>query len=145
MKRIYWIVSLISILLIVKVFISYHNSLAIDENVRIQKEAEKIKVNTLDIIRTLHLLDLGIRGYAIVRNEQIAAAYDTAWIRKEIVFSNLERSLLKQKFEMDHFNTLRDSVNSYFNLARTMMEYLKAGDRKNFENIFKKIQVIKYG
>ncbi len=136
-KRIYWIVSLISILLIVKVFIAYNNSLVIDENVRIQKEAEKIKVNTLDIIRTLHLLDLGIRGYAIVRNEQIGAAYDSALIRKEVVLKSLERSLLKQKFEMGHFNTLQDSVNSYFNVAKTMMEYLKAGDRKNFEIIFK--------
>lgn len=136
-RGIYWIVILISSLLIVKVFISYKNSLVIDENVRIQKEAERIKVNTLDIIRTLHLLDLGIRGYAIIPDDQIGDPYDSAWIRKEFVFRNLEESLLAQQFEMSHFYVIRDSVNSYFAVAKTMMDYLKAGEHKNFEDIFK--------
>ena len=136
-RGIYWIVILISSLLIVKVFISYKNSLVIDENVRIQKEAERIKVNTLDIIRTLHSLDLGIRGYAIIPDDQIRDPYDSAWIRKEFVFRNLEESLLAQQFEMSHFYVIRDSVNSYFAVAKTMMDYLKAGERKNFEDIFK--------
>ena len=136
-RGIYWIVILISSLLIVKVFISYKNSLVIDENVRIQKEAERIKVNTLDIIRTLHSLDLGIRGYAIIPDDQIRDPYDSAWIRKEFVFRDLEKSLLAQQFEMSHFYLIRDSVNSYFAVAKTMMDYLKAGERENFEDIFK--------
>ncbi len=136
-RGIYWIVVLISALLIAKVFISYRNSHVIDKNVRIQKEAERIKVNTLDIIRTLHLLDLGVRGYAIYPDDQIGGSYDSAWIRKEIVLRDLEASLKAQNFEMSHFYRMRDSVNSYFAIARKMMDYLKAGDRSSFERIFK--------
>jgi signal transduction histidine kinase len=125
------------LLLIIKVCISYKNSLFIDENVKIQKEAEKIKVNTLDIIRNLHLLDLGIRGYAIVKSDQIKASYDTAWIRKEVVLNNLEKALVHQQFEMSHFYKMRDSVNAYFRLTEKMMNDLVAGDRLSFENTFK--------
>ncbi len=137
-RGIYWIVILISALLIAKVFISYENSIVIDENVRIQKQAERIKVNTLDIIRTLHSLDLGIRGYAIIPDDKLSDPYDSAWIRKESVFKNLEAALLAQEFDMSKFYKIRDSVNSYFEIARKMMDYLKVGDRVNFENIFKK-------
>lgn len=136
-RGIYWIVILISLLLIAKVFISYRNSLVIDENVRIQKEAERIKVNTLDIIRTLHSLDLGIRGYAIIPDDKIGDPYDSAWIRKDFVFRNLERSLRAQQFDMSQLYKIRDSVNLYFEHARKMMDFLKTGDRENFENIFK--------
>ena len=137
-RGIYWIVILISALLIAKVFISYENSIVIDENVRIQKQAERIKVNTLDIIRTLHSLDLGIRGYAIIPDDKLSDPYDSAWIRKESVFKNLEAALLAQEFDMSKFYKIRDSVNSYFEIARKMMDYLKVGDQVNFENIFKK-------
>ncbi len=122
----------------VELFLTYRNSVVIADNVMIQKEAERIKVNTIDLIRTLHSLDLGIRGYAIIQDEKLGSPYDAAWIQKDQVFGNLEKSLLSQQFEMSYFYKLRDSVNSYFEVGRTMMNYLKAGDRKNFEQLFKK-------
>ncbi len=136
-KRIYWIVILISVLLIIKVFLSVINSNIIEKNVKIQKEAEQIKVNTLDIIRVLHLMDLGVRGYALVPDDQIKSSYDSALVQKERVFSSLERSLISQQFEMKYFYEIRNSTESYMELCSSMMKYLKASDRKSFENIFK--------
>lgn len=136
-KRIYWIVILISVLLIIKVFLSFINSNIIEKNVKIQKEAEQIKVNTLDIIRVLHLMDLGVRGYALVPDDQIKGSYDSALNQKERVFSSLELSLNAQQFEMKYFYEIRNSTESYMELCSSMMKYLKAGDRKSFENIFK--------
>jgi signal transduction histidine kinase len=137
-----WIVvMIITLLLIVQLLFSYRNSQVIEENIIIRHQAEQIKVNTLDIIRTLHLLDIGIRGYALVPNPQLADPVDSAHVKIKTILQVLDRELQAQHFDMIAFQQMRDSVNKYFEIADVMFEDL----RQNRRNEFLKLLDADYG
>lgn len=128
-----WVaVAVVTLLLVVQLVFSYRNSAVIEENIRLRRQAEQIKVNTLDIIRTLHQLDIGIRGYALVPNPQLANPFDSAHIRIKSVFTVLDRELTQQGFDMKNFWQVHDSVDTYFKIADTMFALLKQNKRDEF-------------
>jgi signal transduction histidine kinase len=128
----WFVVAVITLLLVVQLIFSYRNSAIIEENLAIRRQAQQVKVNTLDIIRTLHQLDIGLRGYALVPNERLADPFDSANIRIKKVFTILERELSAQRFNMTLLQELQDSVNSYFSIADIMFKNLKENKREEF-------------
>lgn len=129
---IWTVVVIIALLLGLQLIYSYRNSKIIDENIRLRRQAELVKVNTLDIIRTLHQLDIGIRGYALVPTAQLAEPFDLAHVGKEKILSELESALTEQQFNMTEFNRMRDSIESYFKIANVMFADLKEGKKEEF-------------
>ncbi len=136
-RGVYLVVIIISALLISKLLISYQNSRIIDDNVRIQHDAELAKINTLDIIRNAHLLDMGLRGYAIYPDPGIRGSYDSAWTRNDNIFKNLELALHEQHYDMSEVKEMREMVDDYFDVAKEMMSYLESGQREKFDSLFK--------
>jgi signal transduction histidine kinase len=133
-----WAVVFIIAGLLATLFIfSYRNSRFIDENLKARHQAQVVKLNTLDIIRSLHLMDLGLRGYALVSSDQIGSAYDSGRYRLGVILPALEKSLIAQNFNMPEFYQMKDSVDSYLNVAQTMFADLKQGKREEFLNLLK--------
>jgi signal transduction histidine kinase len=126
------VVGAITLLLIVQLIFSYRNSAIIEENIALRRQAQQVKVNTLDIIRTLHQLDIGIRGYALVPNQQLADPFDSAHIRIKLVFATLEKELKSQNFNMTILQEMQDSVNAYFKIADIMFQDLRTDKREEF-------------
>lgn len=113
-KSFIWVaVLIISALLGLQFLFSYINSQSIDENLMARQVARNVKLNTLDIIRALHLLDLGIRSFALVPSSQIASVYDSALSQIKVLLPTLEQALKGQQFNMTEFYEMRDSVNAY--------------------------------
>src|SRR5688572_28151129 len=92
------VVSLISFLLLGDIYLTYQNALIIGHNKKIEERAESIKVNMIHILRDMNLMDLGLRGYALVDNPQIEAAMDSASLYTSRAFNELERSLTEQRY-----------------------------------------------
>ncbi|WPP51209.1 sensor histidine kinase [Catalinimonas niigatensis] len=132
----YSLVLIISILLLFHFFLTSRNTNIIDKNTEIKKEAEIIKVKTGDIIRALHLMDLGIRGYALLPNQANLGAYDSAIYYLESTFVYLEDALAPQQFPMEDFYSFKDSVYAYVNLGELMLEHLQQGNREQFMEIY---------
>lgn len=131
-----WIVVvLVGFLLLSNIYLVYRNNLVITFNKQQQEEAEKIKVNTVDVIRSLHLLDLAVRSYAFVNSEHFRLATDTAINSNRLAFSQLEAPLKSQNFPMADFYQLRDSVNAYIDLTGSMLELVRKRQIKEFVNI----------
>lgn len=129
----YAVVALISMLLVINVVLIYRNNLTIERNRQIQQAAERVKVNTLDIIRDLHLLDLGVRGYALVNNPALLSSVDTARLSRGRIFERLDTTLRAQNYpDIDRFYQLRDSVESYFTLVEHMVELIMTGKQNQF-------------
>ena len=126
------IVILIGFLLLGNIFLIYQNTLELEKNRKLKIEAEQIKVATLEVIRTIHLLDLGIRGVALVNSEQIGSAIDTARVWRVRNFNYLEKTLSTQNFPMKNFYQFRDTVKSYYELAGYMESLI---DNKLFEKM----------
>jgi signal transduction histidine kinase len=116
----------------------YRNNLVIAFNKQQQEDAEKIKVNTVDVIRSLHLLDLSVRSYAFVKNEHYMRATGSAINRNSVAFLQLEAPLKSQNFPMPDFYHLRDSVNAYIELTRDMLALVNKGNIAEFVNILDK-------
>jgi K+-sensing histidine kinase KdpD len=128
----WFVVAVITLLLVVQLIFSYRNSTIIEENLAIRRQAQQVKVNTLDIVRTLHQLDIGLRGYALIPNDRLAGPFDSAHIRIKKVFTILERELSAQHFNMALLQELQDSVNSYFAITDIMFKNLKENKREEF-------------
>ncbi|MBL7859431.1 MAG: hypothetical protein JNM57_17190 [Cyclobacteriaceae bacterium] len=132
-QLLYVVVTLIGLLLVANIFLIYKNNQVIERNKQLQEEAERVKVNTLDIIRNLHLLDLGIRGYALVKNSKfIIEPIDTVSANKEKIFSDLKAALTDQGYPMEPVTVMKDSVDAYFKFIVYLKQLVDANQEEKF-------------
>ncbi len=130
------IVGAIAILLLVNIVLIYQNSLLIEGNRKIQNDAEQAKINSLDIIRNIHLLDIGLRGYALVKNPAFLSTIDTAKSNRDLIFNRVRTALHNQHYpNMKAFDEVEDSVSGYFTLVDSMLQLIKAGKDNEFNSL----------
>jgi signal transduction histidine kinase len=110
-------VLLIALLLLGNAYLLYINSKVIEYNKSLQEEAERVKVNTLDIIRTVHQLDMGLRGYALIFAKRQEDVIVDATNNNTRIFLILEKALQRQQYPMQDFYNVRDSINTYFSFV----------------------------
>lgn len=113
---IYTVVGIISLLLLADILVTYWNNQIISDNRALQHEAETIKLFTEQIGKsTIHGIDIGLRGYALVRNNQFFSPVDSAFLRKDSILTNIETRLISQGYKgLPEFYALKDSLNNYF-------------------------------
>ena len=128
-RNLYPVVTLTTVLLLVSIYLAYQNSQSIQESRKIAEEAEQVAVNTNDIIRYLHLADIGLRGHALVReNPQIRGASQTAKVEIRKTLDELDQSLSQQEFpHMDEYNDFKKSVEAYFSFVDSMFTVIDEG------------------
>ena len=132
-QLLYVVVALIGLLLVANILLIFKNSQVIEHNKKLQEEAAQIKVNTLDVIRNLHLLDLGLRGYALVKNSKlIIEPVDSVSANKELIFHNLETALSSQGYPLQPLKEIRDSVNAYFAFVLYMKDLVDTHQQTKF-------------
>jgi signal transduction histidine kinase len=127
------VVVLISLLLVTSIVLTHYNNTIIQRNKRLQQEAEWIKLYTEQIGKsTIHGIDIGLRGYAIMGNAQFFTPVDSAILRKDSILHNIESRLQKQNYDLREFHTLRDSLNSYVAFALHLRDLLASNKRDEF-------------
>src|SRR5688572_9449704 len=128
----YGIVFVIALLLLGDIYLIYKNNLIITSNKNLQEQAEKIKVGTSEVMRSIHLLDLAVRSYAFVPNEHFDSAIQTALRDKNSSLLQLETQLRSQDYHMDKFYRIRDSIESYVNTNITIMDLIKRKQQQDY-------------
>lgn len=128
----YAIVLVIALLLLGDIFLIYQNNRIITVNKAQQEQAEKVKVLTSEVIRSIHLLDLAVRSYALVTNPHFDSAIQTALRDNHLALSQLEPQLKSQQYDMPKFYRLRDSIQSYIMTSHIMIDHIKKGDQQAF-------------
>lgn len=134
----YAVVFLISLFLLGNIYLIYQNNRAITFNKSEQEKAEKIKINTSEIIQSLHLLDLAVRSYAFVKNDHFKRAIVLAVKNKNTALTKLEKPLKSQKYPMQKFYNLRDSIDAYLAYTKLMIGYIEKNDQSSFIKILEK-------
>lgn len=124
-------------LLLLNILLIYRNSRVIEYNKQLQEEAEKTKVNTLDIIRTVHQIDMGLRAYALVALPSQLKVVTDGYPRLDTIFVNLRRSLEKQSFPLQSLQTMQDSTYLYLKTINTMVDLLESRDVEGFKAILR--------
>ncbi len=132
---VYFIAGLISLLLFVNILLIRSNNEKVEYNKKMGENAEKIKVNTLDIIRSIHQFDMGLRGYALIGSAKQHQAFTEGLIQKDEIFESLSASLQEQQFDMSAFQQMVDSINIYAAITIQMEQLLKEKKLKEFNVI----------
>lgn len=129
-------VIIITALLVLNIIAALYNNSIIEENRRLQKQAEEVKVTISQFaIVIIHNLDLGVRGYALYKKDKYLYPMKFALRDKDSILHIVERSLLMQKYSITEFYQLRDSINAYANLCINMFELFKANKIDEFNRI----------
>lgn len=132
-RILYAVVSVISILLAINAFLIYENSLSIERNQQLLENAEQAKLNSLDVIRNIHLMDLALRGYALTGQEPQLAATDSAKLSHPKIFRKLRSALQAQNFDrLAELDSLEDRVSEYFQLTDRMLQLINENRQDEF-------------
>jgi len=127
----------ISGLLLINVFLIFRNSQVIERNKQLQEQAERVKVNTREIVRRIHQVDMGVRGYALVKaNNQLGAAL-SGIDAMDSVFSDLTRSLSEQGFPLASLQNLIDSTTLYFDQLRAQIAMVDNDEMEKFNALLR--------
>lgn len=133
-RNLYPIAGVTTLLLMASIYLSYRNSQTIQSSRQMHDEARQVAVNTNNIIRYLHLADIGLRGYALVKlNPQIRNASDTAKLEIKETFQILDQSLSAQAFpEMQLYIDFKNAVGDYLAFVDSMFVLIDSGKVDEF-------------
>lgn len=136
-RVIYSTIAAIIILLALNITLLIHHTTVMEEQRVLRQEAESVKVATVEVLRNTHILDLGLRGYALYPVGQMIVPFDSAIRRKQRYLQSLEATLRHQHFPMSSFDTYKASVERYFEVALTLRQYIEQGDTASFMALFR--------
>jgi CHASE3 domain sensor protein len=126
-------IAFITTLLIANFYVTKRNNQIIEENRRLQHQAEQVKVTVSQFaIIIIHNLDLGLRSFALFKNEKYLYPLYVANRDKDSIIQIVEHALIDQKYPLAEFYQLRDSINSYVALNNKLLTLFQAGNLEEF-------------
>src|SRR5687767_7921282 len=134
---IYLTVAVIGILLAGDILFTYYNNSIIERNRELQEEVETVRRYYDAVGKSLiHSLDIGLRGFAIVRNPQFSAPMDNARLWKDSILSNLEKPLEKLNYDFTTYAVFKDSLDAYEDYCFRLKQLLQEEKQQEFLSIF---------
>jgi signal transduction histidine kinase len=135
---IYFVVLLIGALLLTDILLTRHNNSIIRQNKDLQIQAELVKRYHDQIGKIIiHSLDIGLRGYTIVREPRFSEPMENARQQLDSIFSNAEEPLKKLNYDLTAFKILRDSVEAYVEYCFYLKKLLDDHQPEKFMEIFR--------
>ncbi len=126
-------VIVITILLGGNIFLTYKNSVSIDRNTAMQTRSERIKIAVSHMaIDIIHNLDLGIRSYALFTDERYLYPYYKALTSRDSIINYAETLLREERFPLDEFHLLCDSIEAYVTLNKKLKALIDEGNQSEF-------------
>ncbi|MBA4054854.1 MAG: hypothetical protein C0490_09095, partial [Marivirga sp.] len=123
----------ITSLLILNVVATHYNNTIIEKNRQLQRQAEEIKVTVSQFaIVIIHNLDLGLRGYALFKDDKYLFPMKFALEDKDSILHVVEASLASQNYPLEEFYRLRDSINAYVVLTYELKELFDKNELDEF-------------
>jgi signal transduction histidine kinase len=133
----YFVIILIGGLLLADIFITHYNNVTLKQSRQTRSEIARVRTYYDQIGKVIiHSLDIGLRGYALVREERFAKPMDNAFLWRDSIYHNLETSLTNLKYTSPRYDTFKDSVNAYIDYSFDMKGMLTRGDTASFRRAF---------
>ena len=132
------IVCLISILLVTNVVLTYYNNRIIKRNHDVQSQVDLVKMYYDQIGKSIiHSLDIGLRGYYIVRTPAFVAPMDNAIDVKDSVLQAVEVPLKELQYKDSVYRIFRDSLDAYTNYSFMLKDLLIENKDDEFRRLFR--------
>ncbi len=134
---VFLIVGLISILLVANVVLTYHNNAVIKRTRHIQSRVEHVRIFYDQIGKSvIHSLDIGLRGFFIVRTPELVAPMDNAIELMDSIFENVELPLRQLNYDPTKYLIFKDSLNAYTSYTFMLKDLLIENKDAEFIKIF---------
>lgn len=123
-------------LMVLGLILTFHNNKAIENSIQLKAQAEDIKLTSEEILKeTLHGLDLGVRGYAITKEDQLLIPFKNATINNEKIFGHLKEELGKQGYPIDDLTPLYKRSEEYIQFCAKMNSVAKMDSMDQFKEM----------
>ena len=133
----YLVVILIGGLLLADIFLTRYNNDTLKESRQTRGDIAKVRMYYDQVGKVIiHSLDIGLRGYAIVREERFAFPMDNAYLWRDSIYQNLEATLNKLHYQSPVYLALKDSVDAYTNYCFRLKAMLTRNDTATFRKEF---------
>jgi CHASE3 domain sensor protein/putative methionine-R-sulfoxide reductase with GAF domain len=122
-------------LLIFNTGLIFYNRFVMIENNTLQKQTEEVRRNWTNIFeRDLRLIDLGLRGYALTRNQQLLDPYHSGFSNLKQTIKHIDSLLVVQKLDTLHtkFSPFSIKLNDYLVHSEKMRAFAEKDSLKQF-------------
>lgn len=119
-----WIVLAIGTILIASMLMAIRNKAIIEKNSALQQQSEQVKELTKEILsETMHGLDIGLRGFSLVKEESMLVPYKKAIEKNGPIFKELEMLLAQQQYpDLAELQAVKTEVDAYIAFCNQMIE-----------------------
>ena len=133
------VIIVIGIFFLITTTFAVRNYGIIQLNHALQIQSDLVKQRTQEILsRTMHGLDLGVRGFGLTRDEKLLIPYKEAIQTNAVTFYQLD-SLLKLQAYHDRatIDNVRAEVQRYIAFCNKMIQAVREGDTVSFTGMLK--------
>lgn len=132
-------VVVIAVALVLNMLLTIRNNWTIQRTTELLQESESVKILTEQILTsTMHGLDLGVRGFALTKDDGMLNPYNGAIRLNSAIFRDLEKVLTKHGYEnMNGFHDLEEEVESYFKFSAQMLDNARMNNMDDFNTMLK--------
>ena len=129
----------IALALVSNMLLTVRNNITIERTTELLQESESVKILTEQILTsTMHGLDLGVRGFALTRDDGMLNPYNGAIRQNSGIFRDLEKILNKQEYaNMKGLHDLEKEVDTYFKFSAQMLDNARMNDMESFNAMLK--------
>jgi len=134
-----WIILVIGVSLVASMSLAIRNNYVIEENHALQQQTQRIRSLTQDILtKTMHGLDLGVRGYALTKDNSMLRPYEEAMQITPAIFRRLDSLLQRQGYDKrDELVAVDDEVKRYMQISKEMIAIAERDSMKQFTSMLR--------
>ena len=138
-KSITFSVGLLLVLVLVNTGFLIHNNMVLKRTTVTQKQTQEIKSLTIllwnDVVRNL---DMGVRGYALTKEEQMLIPYNNGLKTYDTIQSQLYTMLKEQGYPNERgFLLVKKGYDDYIEITAKMLELVKMDSLQQFKEELK--------
>ncbi len=120
-------------IMIISLIMTMLNNSEIKRNLKLKAQAQDIlQTNSLILREVLHSIDLGLRGYAITKNEGLLQPMLKASESSNEIFGHINAELNAQNYDTKELANVQYQVKSYLDFCTNMAEDVRAGRSDTF-------------
>ncbi|MBC7388836.1 MAG: hypothetical protein H7329_06480 [Opitutaceae bacterium] len=129
----YILLGMVLFIMIISLIMTRLNNSEITKNLNVKAQAQDIlQTNSLILREVLHSIDLGLRGFAITKNEGLLQPMLKASESSNQIFGHLKAELDTQNYDVKELNQVNFQVQSYMDFCTKMAEDIRAGRSDTF-------------
>lgn len=132
-------VGIIAIALVANVVLTIRNNFIISQTDALVQETELVKQLTDKILTsTMHGLDLGVRGFALTKDEAMLKPYEKSVQSSTSIFRDLENIIKKQGYaNIGDMTAVEEEVDSYIEFSKEMLAQASVDSMSVFNYMLK--------